>query len=542
VTQGELDATPGGVVPGPGWLAAPLPIVVADRAGVITELNDRWHDVLPDASAGTLLADTAPAWLHDAHDNLIAGHDGAEAGGSLGERNVAAHPVPLAGGTVAWWLVDTTAEEELRLERQRTEFLATASTALLASLNPGRCMEVTARLAATYLADAALVLGPGRMGWYPTVFCARDGQPVHERRAVDPTGLPGLGEAMQGFPPMSSQWIDPATAPDWLVPDDFGEVGSLAVTPLPGHGVPAGALVLLRHSRQAAFSEDEELFARLFAARAGVAMSAAHVYAEQSSIAEVLMRDLLPPTLPEVDGVEFAGRYRASLDTDQVGGDFYDVHPSSQEGGETLAILGDVCGKGLEAAVLTGKIRTTMRALLLMASDHQLLLRLLNDSLVGTDNTRFATLVLASTLSDGTGVRVRLTAAGHPPPLVVRRNGEVEEADTHGTLVGVLPQVRSRTATVMLAAGETCLLYTDGITEARGGPIGKEMFGEDRLKSALAECGGMPAEAVAERIQMLAMQWAGRHTHDDMAVLAISAPPRSHLTAVGGHGRGRYTA
>lgn len=542
MTQGELDITPGRVAPGQEWLAAPLPVVVADRDGVITDLNERWLDILPGAATGTQLADTAPAWLGDAHEGLLAGQDDVDRTGTLGERNVFAHPVRLADGAVAWWLVDNTAEEKLRLERKRTEFLATASTALLSSLNPRRCMEVTARLAATYLADAAVVIGPGRQGWYPTVFCGRGGLPVHERRQLDPTILPGLGEALQGFPPVPSRWIDPAAAPHWLVPEGFGTVGALVVTPLPGHGVPAGALVLLRRSDQATFSEDEELFARLFAARAGVAMSAAHVYAEQSSITEVLMRDLLPPTLRDVDGVEFAGRYRASLDTEQVGGDFYDVHPATVEGGETLAILGDVCGKGLEAAVLTGKIRTTMRALLLLASDHQLLLRLLNDSLVSEDNTRFATLVLASAIRDGAGVRLRLTSAGHPPPLIVRQDGHVEEADTRGTLIGVLPQVRSRTTNVTLGAGETCLLYTDGITEVRGGPLGNEMFGEERLRAAFAECGGMPAEAVAERIQMLAMQWAGRHSHDDMAVLVITAPRGTHLTAVGGHGRGRYTS
>lgn len=541
MTQGELDITPGRVAPGPGWLAAPLPIVVAGRDGIITDHNDRWQAAVPGATPGTLLSDTAPAWLVDAHARLLAGDD-TEPVGTLAGRTVLAHPVRLAGGAVAWWLLDHSAEEELRLERRRTEFLATASTALQASLNPGRCMEVTARLAAAHLADAAVVIAPGLMGRHPTVFCARDGKPVHTQRAIDPSSVPGLAEALQGFPPVPSRWIDPAVAPDWLVPADFGEVGALVVTPLPGHGMPAGALVLVRRAREATFSEDEELFARLFAARAGVAMSAAHVYAEQSAITEVLLRGLLPPTLREIAGVEYAGRYRAALDTEQVGGDFYDVHPAAEEGGETLAVLGDVCGKGLEAAVLTGKIRTTMRALLLMADDHHLILRLLNDSLVNENNTRFATLVLASAVRDGADVRLRLTSAGHPPPLIVRRDGQVEEADTRGTLIGVLPKVRTRTASVTLSAGETCLLYSDGITEARGGPLGKEMFGEDRLKAALAQCGGLPAEAVAERIQMLAMQWAGRHSHDDMAVLAITAPRGAHLTAVGGHGRGRYTS
>jgi serine phosphatase RsbU (regulator of sigma subunit) len=270
-------------------------------------------------------------------------------------------------------------------------------------------------------------------------------------------------------------------------------------------------------------------------------MSAAHVYAEQAAITDVLMRDLLPPAVREVGGVEFAGQFRASLDTDRVGGDFYDVHPADDERAETLAVLGDVCGKGLEAAVLTGKIRTTLRALLPMADDHHRLLHLLNDALLNVDSTRFATLVLASAERDGSDVRLRLTAAGHPPPLVVRTDGEVEEVETRGMLVGVLPTMRSSTATVTLAPGDTCLLYTDGITEVRGGPLGDEMYGERRLRDALRECGGLPAEATAERIQMLAMQWAGHRQHDDMAVLAITAPRGRHLTAVGGHGPGRYT-
>ncbi len=551
MTQSDLETTPGRTETGPAWLSAPLPALIADRDGMITQVNAAWREVLPTAAAGTRLAETVPDWLREAHDDVLAAPAGTGAGagvaeGPLGELSVVAHPVRRRGEDVVWWLVDNTAEhrarEALRLERKRTEFLATASTALLASLNPGRCMEMTAQLAAEYLADAALVLAPGRQGWFPVVSCARGGQPEHHRRTLDPDEVPGLGEALQGFPPVPSRWIDPAAAPAWLVPPDFGEVGSLVVTPLPGHGVPAGALVLLRHSARTAFSEDEEVFARLFAARAGVAMSAAQVFAEQSAITDVLMRDLLPPTLHEIAGVDFAGRYRASLDTERVGGDFYDVHPADGEDGETLAMLGDVCGKGLEAAVLTGKIRTTLHALLPLAADHQQMLRLLNNSLLGDDTTRFATLVLASVAREGTVVRLRLTSAGHPPPLIVRAGGAVEEADTRGVLIGVMPEMRSTTATVTLAAGETCLLYTDGITEARGGPMGDELFGEERLRAALSECGGMPAEAVAERVHMLAAQWAGRRSHDDMAVLAITAPRGQHLTAVGGHGRGRYTA
>lgn len=205
-------------------------------------------------------------------------------------------------------------------------------------------------------------------------------------------------------------------------------------------------------------------------------------------------------------------------------------------------VLGDVCGKGLDAAVLTGKIRNTLQALVPMADDHQRMLGLLNGALLNSHHTRFATMVLASVRRTDHVVRLRLTSAGHPVPLVVRADGRVDEVGTHGTLIGALPDIESLTAETVLRPGETCLLYTDGFTEARGGPLGDEMFGEDRLKRALSECADMPAEAVVERIQMLAAQWVRGGGHDDMAVVAITAPRTNHLSAVDGHTRGRYTA
>lgn len=256
------------------------------------------------------------------------------------------------------------------------------------------------------------------------------------------------------------------------------------------------------------------------------------------------MRGLLPPALHQVAGVDYAGRYQATQDSERVGGDFYDVHPADGQvdDAETLAVLGDVCGKGLDAAVPTGKIRATPQALLPMSVDHLRVLRLLNDALRTTHDARFATLVLASVQRDGAGVRLRLACGGHPAPLVVRADGKVQEADTRGTLVGALPVVEATTAEVRLAPGETCLLFSDGVTEARGGPFGDDLFGDERLQQALAECAGMPADAVVERVQMLAAQWIGSRTHDDIALLAVTAPRGQHLTAVGGQGRGRYTA
>ncbi|MFC9944014.1 PP2C family protein-serine/threonine phosphatase [Streptomyces pratensis] len=508
--------------------------------------------LLPAAAPGTLLADVVPDWLCAAHHALIlpgphAVLDGeGPLRGAIGGRRFEAHPTVRGDGSVAWWLVDDTdhqlLQEALHMERERTAFLARASNVLLSSLNLGRCMDVTAQMAAESLADAALAIAPARGERLPVVSCLRGGAPALSTVTVDPDGVPGLGEALRGFPPVPSRWIDPALAPEWMVPEGFGPVGSIVITPLPGHGVPAGVLILLRKAEHAAFRDEEEVFARLFAARAGAAMSAARLYAEQTAITDVLMRELLPPTLHQISGVDFAGQYRPSADHERIGGDFYDVHPAAVEGEASLVSLGDVCGKGLEAAVLTGKIRNTLHALLPLAGDHQRMLSLLNTALLSSHHTRFATLVLASAVRRGSMVDLKLTSGGHPSPLIIRTDGTVEETDTHGTLVGVLPNISSSTTAVSLAPGESCVLYTDGITEAKGGPMGDALFGEERLRRALSGCAGMPAEGIVEHVQMLAAQWLGNRSHDDMAVVVISAPRTHHLSAVNGHTRGRFTA
>ncbi|MER5897155.1 SpoIIE family protein phosphatase [Streptomyces sp. NPDC001876] len=540
------------------WDLAPCPVIVADRTGAVTMVNPAAAGLLGDVLPGTRMEEAVPDWLARAHRETVVRtqlptQSPEDAGtslpvsGRITTQSFEAHPTWGQDGNVVWWLVDDTgrrlAEEALAAERERTTFLTEASNVLLASLNTDRCMRATAGLASEYLADVAVVVAPSSGQKLPVAHAVPGRDVTRSLIAADAAQVPGLSEALQGFPPVPSRWIDPATLPDWVLPADFtGTIGSVVVTPLPGHGVPAGALILLRGTAQSGFTENEEVFARLFAARAGAALSAARLYAEQNDITQTLMRDLLPPQLHRMNGVEFAGAYQPAGDRERVGGDFYDVHPGSTHSDASLVILGDVCGKGLDAAVLTGKIRNTMQALMPLAEDHERMLQLLNGALLNSHHTRFATMVMASVQRTDNQVRLRLTSAGHPAPLLVRTDGSVEEIQTRGTLIGALPHVEAESVEAVLLPGETCLLYTDGITEARGGPLGDEMFGEERLKRALSECADMPGEAVVEHIQMLAAQWLRSGRHDDMAVVAITAPRTTHLSAVNGHTRGRYTA
>ncbi|MEV7013973.1 SpoIIE family protein phosphatase [Streptosporangium sp. NPDC051022] len=442
----------------------------------------------------------------------------------------------------AWYLRDVTTEsartDALLAERRRTEFLVEAGARLSASLNTRRCARAAVELAAAFLADAAMVVLPpaGRRqaGW----LRATAGRRTLEEGSIgaDATArVPGLTEALAGFPPVPSRWLDPGQVPAWLLPDGFGPAGHLLVTPLPGNGVPAGALVLARGQDGASFDEEAETLVRVFAARAGTALSAATLYQEQSATNAILTSGLLPPELPDVAGVRLAGSLRAAQQAGLIGGDFYDVYlpdadagadPGAEAGGP-LVVLGDVCGKGARAAVLAGQVRQSLRTLLLVDDRPERLMPLLNRSLLASPSPNsYVTLALGALRPGRDGhVRVDLIVAGHPPPLILRRDGTVHETSARGSLLGALRNTVLTPAAVDLAPGEVCLFYSDGITEAFGGPSGREMYGGQRLKNALATCAGMPVSAVVERLEQISTDWLAGTTQDDRALLAVQAEP-----------------
>ncbi|MEU6388941.1 GAF domain-containing SpoIIE family protein phosphatase [Streptomyces sp. NPDC046939] len=508
--------------------------MTVDADGIVLSHNEQASVALPGVAVGLPLAAAAPAWLVEAHLRHTGdgGSPSVWAGGRLGGRRVNALAGPGSNGTVTWWLVGDHAPaavaRELARERARAGLLQELSSELLASMNVERCMRATVRRAARNLADAAVIVGPGDDTGHPVTRCTADGPVVQEHIALDPEQLPGLAEALSGLPTVSSRWIDPRQLPPWAVPDEFVDaadgIGSVAVVPLPGHGAPVGCLVLLRRRRAATFTPGEESFAQLFAARAGAALSIARGHARQAHLTDVLMRDLLPPELGRVHGIGFSARYRASVAGERVGGDFYDLYPADTPETETVVVLGDVCGKGLEAAVTARGTRSALRALVPFAADHTRLLTLLNSALLASEQPAFVTLALATVVREDAHVRLRLSSAGHPAPLIVRTTGRIETVRAPGTLLGAFPDTEFDTAEVTLRPGETCLLFTDGITEARGGPLGTVMFGENRLRTVLSQCAGMPPEVVTERVQMVVAQWVGDRRHDDMAVLAIGAP------------------
>ncbi|WP_327043469.1 SpoIIE family protein phosphatase [Microbispora sp. NBC_01189] len=421
---------------------------------------------------------------------------------------------------------------------RRTEFLLEAARRLFASLHPRRCARAAVDLGAEFLCDVAVVVLPPatnrRVEWVRAV-AGHAGPEEGVLPLATVLRVPGLTDALAGLTHGSGGRQDAGAVPDWLLPEGFGPAGDLLVFPLPGNSVPAGAMALVRRAGRPPFDEEALAMARDLASRAGAALSAATLFREQSAVNTILIDGLLPPELPDIEGMRLGGRLRSSQQAGAVGGDFYDVYLPETGAGHgiesgiverpPLIILGDVCGKGARAAVLAGQVRQSLRALLLLESRPVRLLQLLNRSLLASPAPNsYVTLVLA-TLREAPGehVLVDLAVAGHPAPLVLRRDGTVEEVPARGSLLGALKKTVVRPATVDLAPGEVCLLYSDGITEAFGGPTGREMFGEGRLKDALATCRGMPVDALVERLEQISSEWLAGGEQDDRALLAVRA-------------------
>ncbi len=241
----------------------------------------------------------------------------------------------------------------------------------------------------------------------------------------------------------------------------------------------------------------------------------------------VLQQSLLPDILPSIPGVETAAHYHTAS-PDRLGGDFYDVFPV--DGKRFAFFLGDVCGKGPEAAALTSLTRYTLRAAALHDPDPVSALTTLNKVLheryAASGDPRYCTAVFGTLEADpATGrIAVHLASGGHPPVLVLRGDGTADYLPTPGgLLVGILPEAPFTTAATILAPGDTLLLYTDGLTEARTGADRTALYGDDGLLAFAAGHAGRPPHAVIEALTGLLDDF-GDGLDDDTALLAFGAP------------------
>ncbi|MEU0227518.1 SpoIIE family protein phosphatase [Streptomyces sp. NPDC006284] len=273
--------------------------------------------------------------------------------------------------------------------------------------------------------------------------------------------------------------------------------------------------------------------------RARKAAEEAHKEAEadrarlQDALA-VLQESLLPATLPPVPGVEAAAHYRTAS-PDRLGGDFYDLFPL--DGKRFAFFLGDVCGKGPQAAAVTSLTRYTLRAAAVHDPDPVSALTTLNQVLheryTGGD-PRYCTVVFGVLEPDpATGqVGVHIGSGGHPPALVLRADGTADFLPTPGgLLVGVLPTATFVTATTVLGPGDSLVLYTDGLTEARTGEDRNSLFGDEALLDFAAGHAGESPQAVLHALTGL-LDSFGDGLDDDTALLTLGVPAPAPQTRV----------
>jgi hypothetical protein len=271
-----------------------------------------------------------------------------------------------------------------------------------------------------------------------------------------------------------------------------------------------GAITLVSADSGRTFDDDDFAFAQDIALRAGSAVQNARLYREQARVAHTLQSSLLPERLPDHADWESAASYQAGERGTDVGGDFYDIAPAA--GGGQLVFLGDVTGKGIEAAALTALVRHSVRTAARFDPRPASVLALVNDVLLELPRLSPVTLVCA--LVEGS--RMTVAAGGHPRPLL-RRGGEVREIGRHGALLGALEDFKSEQDTIELEPGDTLLLYTDGVTDTPGE---HDRFGHERLMELLLAAGPEP-EHVLEHVERALRDFQTGSAVDDRAILVL---------------------
>ncbi len=314
-------------------------------------------------------------------------------------------------------------------------------------------------------------------------------------------------------------WLESAAAwrPRYPGLDAPGGEGA-AVVPLVLKGKAIGVVGLF-FTGPRMLRPDERAFVLTLAEQCAQAFERARLYEEQRAIAHILQQSLLPSRRPKIPQLELAARYRPLGTAVEAGGDFYDIFETSR--GWDF-VIGDVCGKGPEAAQLTALCRYALRAAALQGPDDppSRLLGLLNRVIISyqPDSSQFSTVAYASLRTDGDRLRLVVASGGHPPVLVLRHDGAIESVKPAGCLLGLVPDAFLEDAWVELEPGDLVLLYTDGVTESRRDGV---LFGEQRLAHLAAESAGRSVEDLLLRIEQAAVDFQDGPLRDDLALLGL---------------------
>jgi PAS domain S-box-containing protein len=425
------------------------------------------------------------------------------------------------------------AEMVLARRERDASFLAEATATLAESLDFAATLRTAARLAVPRIADWCVVDVVRDGGGLRRIALAHTDR-AKESLAWELTRRYPSGPGGLEGPPKTIRTATPELVPELrdsylerIAQDDehlsiLRELGlrSLMTLPLRARGRTFGAMAFVSSSPGRRFDRHDLSLAESLATRAALAADNARLFGEREYIARALQRSLLPPRLPEVPGIELSARYRPAGDAGDVGGDFYDVFPTA-DGRWGLAI-GDVSGKGPDAAAVTALARHTMHVAAAYEQRPSRVLAALNDALL-EDQPRPLLTAAYARLSPGLPTGVEIAAGGHPLPLIVRAAGGVESAGHPGTLLGFAAVPNLVDSEHALEPGDAMVLFTDGVIESR--PI-ERALGPAGLAELLSQCSGWTAEAIAELIEQAVEEHSEGRQNDDVAVLVLRVVPR----------------
>jgi PAS domain S-box-containing protein len=410
----------------------------------------------------------------------------------------------------------------------RAAFLAHAGEMLDSSLDYRSTLQSVARLVVPEIADwCSISMLNARGEMYRLAVAhfdpAKDSlaQKLIEREALPLNAPAGASTAIRSA---TTQVIDDFS--DGLLVQSLQDersleivrclgIGSSISVPLVARGRTLGAISLIAE-QPGRFDAEDVRVAEELARRAGVNIDNARLYTEHTRIARTLQAGLLPRSLPHVAGLELAARYRPAGELIEVGGDFYDVYLRSAE--EWLVVIGDVTGKGAEAAATTALIRYTLRAVAQHPGTPSQLLCELNAAMLA-QHSDYCTIGLVSVRSSEAGsTEATICLGGHPAPVLLESDGKVRAIGAPGTMLGFFEDANFAETSITLQQGEILVLYTDGLTEAAAPPGWSEEQLERRLRAAAADD---DLDGMLAQLEAGAIDDAHGHPRDDIALLAL---------------------
>ena len=386
-------------------------------------------------------------------------------------------------------------------------------------------LQRCARLLAGEIADWVLI-DIDRDGRLLRQFAAgpRDGQAdqlARVARGIDPDqeSLPALVHA-QGKSALLAHLDDPGAlgrGPDGTPLVMLLGATSLICVPVSDGTTSYGTLTLTRLADKGPFGVADLGLAEELGRHLAIAIRVDRVFRQRSQVAEALQASLLPARLPtEVPGLEFAAAYVGATQFAEISGDFYDVFKAGDGWG---IAIGDVCGKGQDAAAMTAAARHAIRAFARVHPGPAEVLAAANEVLLAEDyDDRFVTASLALLRPRGRRVQVQLGSSGHPGPAVVRADGRVEILEGDGMPLGLFEDAEQGRLELELRTGDVLFFYTDGVTEARGADLS---FFEDRLADGLAAVAGQSAAKIVRAVQELVTSFSSGELKDDVTILAV---------------------